>query len=569
MSGAGPDSRGRISSRLQTPWQAVFARVRSIRGRLLVVLVALAIPASALLFGLAWRAYSLSRGIELDGLVQDSELVAARLDAVPVGAGRIASTLAEFGPWEPGCEARLRRLLSTYVGYAALGAFRDGRLVCEVQAEGRRFDLAAAPLAGLGTGRAQAFVARGEGSSLGVVARGGAPRDDTAVVAVIDPDFLRQLVGLYRAAPSSVSMLSGADGSVLVAGPGWPLDAPLRHVRAEAIYSAVGVPDATATGEVFVSRRRLAALDVYLVTAQTAEDVRSLSRRQFFVASTAPLLILAAVALALWLGLSSVVLRWMKAVGDFTQRYAGDPTLRLGPLPGAPTEFAELAESFDVLADRVAERNAALEHEVEQKRAFIREIHHRVKNNLQVVGSLLALKKRAVPERDQPNLQFLEDRINAMSAAYRASYAHSEEGRVQIGALAREVVSGFRHASARGIPVAFVPPKEDREIDLDTAISLAMLLAELLPDAIAASVAVDRTLEVWMATTPQGATFTIRGEPTAGRAGDALSRRFVAAYLRQLKATLAGDGSAEMTLYLPTAQGASSSPLERRPAVAG
>ena len=83
-----------------------------------------------------------------------------------------------------------------------------------------------------------------------------------------------------------------------------------------------------------------------------------------------------------------------------------------------------LKRSNDDLERQIQERTAALETALAHKTALLHEVDHRVKNNLQVIFSLMLLKARRTPEgtaRDA--LQAMAERIGALSTAHRMLYA--------------------------------------------------------------------------------------------------------------------------------------------------
>ena len=50
---------------------------------------------------------------------------------------------------------------------------------------------------------------------------------------------------------------------------------------------------------------------------------------------------------------------------------------------------------------------------------FVRELHHRVKNNFQLIASLVSLQKRMLPPDRRSEVRFVEEHVQCMAAAYR------------------------------------------------------------------------------------------------------------------------------------------------------
>ncbi len=123
-----------------------------------------------------------------------------------------------------------------------------------------------------------------------------------------------------------------------------------------------------------------------------------------------------------------------------------------------------------------------LESDLESKEILLKEIHHRVKNNLQVVSSLLNLQENAVND-DGVRGVFLECQTQIQSMAmiheqlYRSMDLEGVEMEPYLERLA-EYLSGIYEASYRGVEYQVRAPGV--RLDLDTAIPLAIITNELV-----------------------------------------------------------------------------------------
>ncbi len=89
----------------------------------------------------------------------------------------------------------------------------------------------------------------------------------------------------------------------------------------------------------------------------------------------------------------------------------------------ALSEIRLLASTLDTLAETIVARDKALTDSLSEKDALMREIHHRVKNNLQITSSLLSMQQRALT--DGPARAAVGDtrqRISALALIYRTLY---------------------------------------------------------------------------------------------------------------------------------------------------
>ncbi|UMY20025.1 PAS domain-containing protein [Methylobacterium organophilum] len=101
-----------------------------------------------------------------------------------------------------------------------------------------------------------------------------------------------------------------------------------------------------------------------------------------------------------------------------------------------------LKRANDELERQVVERTAALQAALEQKTALLHEVDHRVKNNLQVISSLMLLKARRTPEGEaREALQAMAERIGALSTAHRMLYSAGNVSRFDFQEFTAEFLS--------------------------------------------------------------------------------------------------------------------------------
>ncbi len=125
------------------------------------------------------------------------------------------------------------------------------------------------------------------------------------------------------------------------------------------------------------------------------------------------------------------------------------------------------------------------EQEIKVKDATIREVHHRVKNNLQTIASLLRIQAR---RSDSPEvrraLAEATERVGAMAVVHDL-LAGSDEERVDFSQVATTVVDLVRRGLVgEGHEVAVKVEGQTGEVDARTATSLALALAELVHNAL-------------------------------------------------------------------------------------
>jgi PAS domain S-box-containing protein len=155
------------------------------------------------------------------------------------------------------------------------------------------------------------------------------------------------------------------------------------------------------------------------------------------------------------------------------------------------------------LEDRVVERTRQLEstvealrrknkeveafsqivsRDLEEKEILLREIHHRVKNNLQVVQSLLRMRARALPKGDaRAAIETIGDRVHAMAMVHERLYQSPDLAALALSDYFRDMFDGAI-ASHALLPdqVQFTVDAERIALSLDRAVPFGLLANELL-----------------------------------------------------------------------------------------
>ena len=143
----------------------------------------------------------------------------------------------------------------------------------------------------------------------------------------------------------------------------------------------------------------------------------------------------------------------------------------------------DLSMAFERAVERIegAEREAL--DALDGQRRLVREVHHRVKNNLQVVASLLSIHGRSAAKPEaKAAYSAIGRRVDALSVVHRHHYAELEENRgIALRPLLTELAADLRSSApveARGMRI-------DLELDApsttqDVAVAAAFLITEIV-----------------------------------------------------------------------------------------
>ena len=197
-----------------------------------------------------------------------------------------------------------------------------------------------------------------------------------------------------------------------------------------------------------------------------------------------PILMLLAAALIGWWIVDRLLLRPLGVMQRAVAGYRpGDRGLDLPALRSPAREIGELGHSFDEVTRTVARHECELEAAVERQTRLVREVHHRVKNNLQVVASLLNLHARGATSEDvAAAYASIQRRVDALAVVHRNHYAELEENRgVALRSLIAELAANLRAtapASAAHMQIRLdIEPYYGTQ---DVAVSIAFLVTEIV-----------------------------------------------------------------------------------------
>ena len=134
---------------------------------------------------------------------------------------------------------------------------------------------------------------------------------------------------------------------------------------------------------------------------------------------------------------------------------------------------------------QIETRNEIIDKSLSEKDLLIKEVHHRVKNNLQIISSLLKLQSAKTNNLEiQNSLGEAQDRINSMALLHQLLYRNNQMSSLlfneYLESLVNQISNGFSLTNKNiTLKTKFI----ELELDLDTAIPLGLITNELLSNA--------------------------------------------------------------------------------------
>jgi PAS domain S-box-containing protein len=128
----------------------------------------------------------------------------------------------------------------------------------------------------------------------------------------------------------------------------------------------------------------------------------------------------------------------------------------------------------------------ALRVSLEEKEALLKEIHHRVKNNLQIVSSLLSLQTEHVaPEKALEALKESQNRVRSMAMIHEQLYSSGDLARIDFHRYVSDLTSYiFRTYSTRAGKISLTMDVQPVALGIDRAIPCGIIINELVTNAL-------------------------------------------------------------------------------------
>ena len=264
---------------------------------------------------------------------------------------------------------------------------------------------------------------------------------------------------------------------------GWTPPADLHRLAALAA-AAHGAPVATPEGSV-ASGVLTGPVSLLTITRPTDQEVYALSL--FIIRVIGIVLLLGVGLLGVALGANMLIVtplhRLTAAVTHWRRAGGYDP----GVSRLMPVELRELSRAFQQATHNLALHERGLRESEARQELLIKEIHHRVKNNLQIIASLLNLQANRIrlPEA-RAEFASARDRVRALATLHRYLYSEGDLQTLNMRSFLQELAAQLFQA---------IGEKQGRRIQLhidapeiamatDQAVPLALVVTEAISNAI-------------------------------------------------------------------------------------
>ncbi len=306
----------------------------------------------------------------------------------------------------------------------------------------------------------------------------------TGVVAIsIDTHWLEYMVRTKRLPRSAVVAIFDTQRNIIAAN---------NPAVAQALFTRPVARHSTGA-DLFTAHDRVGQTWLYSTAALLGSRVYvgfAMPQSQLFGATyvhvgtdfVLPFLMIALTWIAIWMVTEQQVTRWIIYLRRVAAAYRGGHYALRPSLRDAPSEFHMLGNAMAEMADAIQDRDHRLRDALQQKSVLVREIHHRVKNNLQIVMSLLSLQAgRVENEAARDALMQARARINALALVHRILHDIEELATVELRTLLTDLTAQIHEG--------FAPDSSTLRLELesvscqvsgDLAVPLALFTVEAL-----------------------------------------------------------------------------------------
>ncbi|VAW29135.1 Two-component system sensor histidine kinase, partial [hydrothermal vent metagenome] len=210
-----------------------------------------------------------------------------------------------------------------------------------------------------------------------------------------------------------------------------------------------------------------------------------------------------------------------------------------------------------ILLKSKSKANAIISISLSEKETLLKEIHHRVKNNLQIISSLLNLQSRYISDKAAKQaVNEGKSRVKAMALIHQKLYQKGNLTGIEMEDYIRNLVESlFVSYGINHKQITFISDISNIRLDVDTAIPLGLILNELVTNVLKYAFEGSKgELFIQLIKENNNLKLTVKDNGKGFKKSDAAQEgygmRLIESLSRKLKATVLADSSAGTTYIL-------------------
>lgn len=202
-----------------------------------------------------------------------------------------------------------------------------------------------------------------------------------------------------------------------------------------------------------------------------------------------------------------------------------------------------------------------IQKRIEEKETLLKEVHHRVKNNLQTVSSLLSLQSRSVNDKKISNIiKSSQNRVVSMAMVHEMLYKREDYlSKIELKPYVSELCDYLlRSVGGNSENITLHLEVTEGQVSIDTVIPLGLIINEILTNALKYGIAEGEKGAIYLSLHKQGATQyeMYIGDNGIGysetinpKTSSSLGLKLIYNLVRQLKGTVTRDTAKKGTYY--------------------
>lgn len=292
--------------------------------------------------------------------------------------------------------------------------------------------------------------------------------------------------------------------------------------------------------------------DILVATQRTPREVDALRTMVLEISALMVLLVAGLIGVTV---AANIVLVWpLRRLTYSVQKWQMEGVFDARITRAMPLELQRLGQAFTRATRRLRRHEARLNKAMAHQELLMREIHHRVKNNLQIVASLLNLQASRISHPEvRAEFALARDRIRALATLHKTLYAEDGLDSLDMASFLRELCEQTLHIAGEGETgrITLQVESDDFRMNPDQAVPLALIMTELVTNSIKYAFPDGRcgTISVELRLVENIVTLTIADdgigcnfEDNASGERHGIGRKLIRGFARQLNAQLFRNG---------------------------
>ena len=424
-----------------------------------------------------------------------SEIVKAQGKAAALAAAVPSVLRADAAGDQPGCRAMMEKLVEANVGLVTFAGFASsaGQMTCGSARQALDLSASSAFQEMLDDPKPRLMVNPfGPVSRTSVLIFSHPVSDDLGrTLGVVFVSLPHQALVETRPQPvegrQPVSLITFQDNGTILTSSSGMEDADRNLPATRSLEELAQSAGESFVAETLSGQRRAFAVvplqdrGLFLLGSWPANRLQTSMLEGAIPAFVFPSLMWAASLLVAWLAAESQVLRHVRHLRDrITAFAAGERQASSLSMTGAALELQFVGRAYQHMTEAVMRNEAALENTIHQKEVLLREVHHRVKNNLQLIASIMNMQLRSARSAEAKEaMRNVQDRVISLATVHRELYQTSGLTDVRADELLPRVATDLlRIGTTAGRSFDLEVAVEDIRLTPDQAVPLALFLTE-------------------------------------------------------------------------------------------